>query len=152
MHIHCKSTTPSLLLLLLVVIINAKRGVNNRVTQKEFPAALHLEFESCIFSTQQYKVEKNQIITLKWLIPVAIFEGLDIDFHVFVTDVFEETTYDHQQIIPNVSKHLFKNILVGYLHFVAVSIRIRMIYLLLLLIKLLTVMHRSNNSLGKIHW
>ena len=153
MHIHyCTSTTPPILFLLLyfLIIIQAKRGGNNLKKQKEFPA-LHLEFESCIFSTQQYKVEKNQIIKLKWLIPVDIFEGLDIDFHVFVTDVFEETTYDHQQIKPIVSKHLFKNVLVGHLHFVAVSISIRMIFLLSL-IKSLTVICLPNYSLGKIPW
>ena len=127
-----KNFTHRLLLFALHVTYVVASGDNNDArNQKEFPPALHLEFESCVFSTQQYRVEQSQQITLKWLIPVAVFEGLDIDFHIFVTDVLEETTYDHQQIVPDMSKHLYKNVLVGYLQFAAVSIYAHIIYLLL---------------------
>ena len=102
----------------ICLIITTAHALQQQQQQpSKTPAALFIEFENCLFTTEKYQVEQQKIISLKWIIPVEIFQ--EIDFHVCLTDVITEEIYDHQQIDPKLSKLLFKGVYIGHLHFIA---------------------------------
>ena len=102
----------------ICLIITTAHALQQQQQQpSKTPAALFIEFENCLFTTEKYQVEQQKIISLKWIIPVELFQ--EIDFHIYLTDVITEEMYDHQQIEPKISKHLFKDVYIGHLHFIA---------------------------------